>query len=200
VEDDFVELHNPLDVPVALGGLYWTDNPRGWPDRHGMEALSFIGPGEWLAFQADGNTQNGADHLNFSLSYEQGMIALLDPALRVIDQVVYGPQRTDVSEARPDPASDATEFFATATPGRPNTPLPNLFLTASPVNAGGNLIGVRLTFLAEANQSYVIESADRLAPLVWAFFSREPAQPTARVVAVDVPVEGEGRFFRVRLE
>ena len=33
-DTDFVELYNPDSLPVALGGLYMSDEIIGWPDRH----------------------------------------------------------------------------------------------------------------------------------------------------------------------
>lgn len=104
---DFVELYNPLPLPVALGGLYLTDNPIGQPRRHRLTDLSFIAPGGFQRFWADGNPGQGADHLSFKLSSEQGLIALLDPELQVLDLVSYGPQQPDISEGRvPDGGHD----------------------------------------------------------------------------------------------
>ncbi len=42
-EDDYLELFNPDDLPVALGGLFLTDVPYSWPDQHQVPALSFCG-------------------------------------------------------------------------------------------------------------------------------------------------------------
>lgn len=42
-DDDFIEIHNSDPLPVALGGLYLTDNPAGDPTKHTIAPLSFIG-------------------------------------------------------------------------------------------------------------------------------------------------------------
>ncbi len=42
-DEDFIEIHNSDPLPVALGGLYLTDNPSGDPAKHAIAPLSFIG-------------------------------------------------------------------------------------------------------------------------------------------------------------
>jgi CotH kinase protein/Lamin Tail Domain/Bacterial Ig domain/Bacterial TSP3 repeat len=159
--DDFVEVYNPLPFPVALGGLYFTDNVLGWPTRHRLPPLSYIAPQSYLAFQADGNPQNGADHLNFSLASEQGEIALLDSDLALIDFITYGPQRPGVSEGRLAPDSEVIGFFTQPSPGADNVlnvpptvalthPLPNqviqlpadILLSADASDADGQIVKV----------------------------------------------------------
>lgn len=115
--DDFVELYNPEPVPVALGGLFLTDAPDGAPQRNEIAALSFIPPGGFIAFKADGNTSAGAEHLNFKLPPEQGRIGLFAPGPALIDQVTYGPQSTGLSQGRRPNGAGTLAFFATPTPG-----------------------------------------------------------------------------------
>ena len=118
--DDFVELFNPGAWPVALAGLFFTDNPAHWPDRSPVPALTYLAAGGYLAFRADGRTNLGAGHLNFSLGAERGLVALLHPDYSVIDCVLYGPQRTDVSQGRVVNNVYDNNFFTTPTPGAPN--------------------------------------------------------------------------------
>ena len=75
-QEDFIELFNRDPLPVPLGGLYLSDEPMNWPDRHQVTPLSFIAGGSHLAFIADGNLELGANHLGFRLSGETGQIAL----------------------------------------------------------------------------------------------------------------------------
>jgi Lamin Tail Domain/Bacterial TSP3 repeat len=118
--DDFIELFNFDTLPVALGGLYLSDEPTGWPGQHQIPALSFIAGGGYRSFVADGNADNGADHLNFSLSPEQGLISLANYDLSLIDVVVYLSQRVDVSQGRSPNGSSNIVYFALPTPGAPN--------------------------------------------------------------------------------
>jgi len=121
---DFIEIYNPSPLPAALGGLYFTDNPIGEPTRHAIAPLTFIGPQSYRVFKADSDPEQGADHLNFGLAAEQGMMALLTAELETIDCVAYGPQRTDVSQGRTPDGSGSIASFLQPSPGAPN-PGPN---------------------------------------------------------------------------
>jgi hypothetical protein len=98
--NDFIELHNPGRFPVDIGGYFLTDNPIGWPNRSPIRQLTFIAAGGFLTFTADGDLSAGPDHADFRLSALQGEIGFLSPALKLIDYVIYGPQRTDTSQGR----------------------------------------------------------------------------------------------------
>ena len=60
-EADFLELYNPEPVPVHLGGLFLTDNPLGFPDRHPIADLTFIPAFGHFVFIADGDEAAGAE-------------------------------------------------------------------------------------------------------------------------------------------
>ncbi|MBE0544796.1 MAG: lamin tail domain-containing protein [Verrucomicrobia bacterium] len=117
---DFIEIYNPNPLPVAMGGLYFTDNPLGQPKRHAVAPLTFIGAQGYCVFKPDSDPEQGADHLNFGLAAEQGMIALLTPELETIDCIAYGPQRTDVSQGRSPDGSGTIASFLQPSPGAPN--------------------------------------------------------------------------------
>jgi hypothetical protein len=76
--------------------------------------------GEFFPFVADGQDGAGGEHLNFRLSAALGSVALFDPALRVIDYVIYTPQKIGVSMGR-CPDGGVTNVAQTVrTPGAPN--------------------------------------------------------------------------------
>ena len=139
--DDFVEIRNPQARPVAMAGLFFTDNPAHWPNRSPVPALTFIGANSYIAFRADGKLSAGADHLDFSLEAERGLVALLNTDYSVIDCVIYGPQTTDISQGRVVNNIYDNNFFTTPTPGAPN---PGLISTNS---------GVVLNEILAANSS-----------------------------------------------
>ncbi|MGA4578708.1 lamin tail domain-containing protein [Limisphaera sp. VF-2] len=118
---DYVELYNPEPLPVALGGLYLTDNPIGLPRRHRIAPLSFIGPQGFRRFWADNDPQQGADHVAFQLSAEQGLIALLGNDLSLIDVVAYGPQQIDVAQGRVPDGGTTIQNLTLPTPGAANS-------------------------------------------------------------------------------
>ncbi|HUR46834.1 MAG TPA: lamin tail domain-containing protein, partial [Candidatus Saccharimonadales bacterium] len=119
-DPDFIELYNPASLPVSLGGFFLSDRPIGAPAKDEIAPLSFIPGNGFAVFYADGHPKDGADHLNFQLSKEQGMIGLSDPELNLIDMVVYGPQKSDISQGRSPNGSNTIIFFSSPTPGAPN--------------------------------------------------------------------------------
>ncbi|MDB6110280.1 MAG: hypothetical protein JWR69_2030, partial [Pedosphaera sp.] len=121
--NDFIELFNSNAAPVALGGAYLS-NAEGAPGLNPIPALSFIPAGGYVSFTADGDITQGADHLNFKLSAEVGVIILSDSSLSPIDVITYGPQRTDVAQGRSPSGSDTFVSFPQPTAGGPN-PAPN---------------------------------------------------------------------------
>ncbi|MEY2410199.1 MAG: hypothetical protein QOF48_2869, partial [Verrucomicrobiota bacterium] len=129
----FVELYNGDPLPVPLGGLYLSDEPLGWPNRHQVPALSFIPGNGYLRLLADGDATAGADHLNFHLDGTQGSLAVYLPDLTIIDCVLYQPQLPNISQGRSPNGSSNIVFLSTPTPGAPN-PLVAL------VTAAGGLV------------------------------------------------------------
>jgi hypothetical protein len=69
---------------------------------------------------ADGDPQDGLNHLNFRLSADQEIIALFDADLNEIDKVIYGPQTADVSQGRVPDGADTYAFCEPPTPGVSN--------------------------------------------------------------------------------
>ena len=120
VQDDFVELHNPDPLPVDMGGLWLTDELGGATAMHQIAPLSFVAGSGYAVLVADGNTQNGPDHLSFRLSADQEILALLDAQLQPIDRVAYFPQTTDVSQGRSPNGGSFSQFFPLPTPGAAN--------------------------------------------------------------------------------
>jgi len=131
--NDFIELFNPSPLPVALAGCFLS-NAEGAPDLNPIPPLSFIAAAGYVPFIADGAPTQGADHLNFKLDADVGIIMLSDPALNLIDVINYGPQRTDISQGRSPSGSDTLVSFAQPTPGGPN-PAPNGILTVTNITA-----------------------------------------------------------------
>jgi hypothetical protein len=118
--DDFIEIHNPDPLPVALSGLYLTDQPIGAPALHQIADTSFIAGGGFSVFLADGNAGTGANHLGFQLSSELGQIGLNRPDLSPIDSISYPPQVTGVAQGRCGDGSTKIVFLSFPTPGSPN--------------------------------------------------------------------------------
>jgi len=119
-EDDIIEIYNPSDLPVDLGGLYITDDPFARPYRHKIKQLTFVPANGFAFFYADGDELSRSNHLNFRISADAGLIALFDESLVKIDEVIYYSQTADYSQGRyPDGAADF-HFFELPTPERSN--------------------------------------------------------------------------------
>jgi len=122
------ELYNPDPKPVRLSGLYLSDNPAA-RKQFRIPVLSFMGAGSsgYQKFEADGNSGQGADHVNFKLNKGGEAIGIFSDEGNVLNQVKFGPQISDISEGRfPDGSEAILAFPQTATPGHSNfLPLTN---------------------------------------------------------------------------
>ena len=110
--EDFVELYNSDALPVALSGLFLSDEPAATPRYYTFGPLSFIGARGHLALLADGN------ELPFRLAAEQGSIAV-SSIDGIIDYICYTPQTTGLAEGRRPSGAALIDRFA-PTPGAPN--------------------------------------------------------------------------------
>jgi hypothetical protein len=136
--DDFIELFNPNADPVSLGGLFLTDTPIGWPQRHRIADLSFVAAGGFVTFIANGSG-NDPDEVSFRLDSDQGEIALLSAAQSLIDCVIYGPQRNGMSMGRCPDGAATNRFLVLPTPGSgnacPTPPVPPTIIGLVPYDA-----------------------------------------------------------------
>jgi hypothetical protein len=114
--DDWVELFNrSTSGPVALRGLYLTVSNA----ISRIESLSFLAPGGFGVFRADGN--RGPNHLSFTLPASGGTLVLYDEAATERERVTFGAQVEGVTVGRlPDGASSIVSFPGTPSPGAPN--------------------------------------------------------------------------------
>ncbi|HML72963.1 MAG TPA: lamin tail domain-containing protein [Anaerohalosphaeraceae bacterium] len=112
--NDWLEIYNPSPWPVDMGGLYVTDDPVAEPDKCRIPPLSFVAGKGCVKLTADGQD------VSFSLHADGEMLAVFDADLNEIDNVVYGPQATDVSQGRTPDGGDRIQFFDLPTPGAAN--------------------------------------------------------------------------------
>jgi len=135
--DPWLEIYNASDAPVALGGMWLTDDhnvPQSWripPDTS-------LGPRRRLLVWGDNEPAEGGLHASFAISADGGTVALYDQDGRIIDSLTYDPLPVDVSFGRfPDGALTLREF-ATPTPAAPNrvTPAPLILNEYNAVRPG----------------------------------------------------------------
>lgn len=121
-DEDWLEIYNPNPLPVALGGLWLTDN-LGSPKKHPIAPLSFLGTGTnaWQRFWADNATGSGADHLSFRLDALDEDVGISTPAGTLINGYAYFAEQEGVSEGRfPDGSTNIVRFPGTGSPGEAN--------------------------------------------------------------------------------
>ena len=116
---DFLELYNPSARPVALGGMFLSNDIQV-PNLHVIAPLSYIGAGGFTRFVADGDVTAGANHLSWSISRLRETMRLLNSSGTLMDQVIAGPERPDSSEGRATDGSVTLAYFSLPTPGYSN--------------------------------------------------------------------------------
>ncbi|MCL4787997.1 MAG: lamin tail domain-containing protein [Verrucomicrobia bacterium] len=121
--EDWLEVFNADDQPVALGGLVITDTPVATPGNRAIPVNSFIAAGGYIQFFASDLAQQDADHLDFKLAVE-GETLTIYAANRstLLERVVYGAQLQNTSQGRAPDGSDNIIFFTgtSITPGASN--------------------------------------------------------------------------------
>ena len=99
--DDWFELYNPGNLPVALGGYFLTDKPAE-PALSPIPPLSFIGVEQnaYAQIWADDNVAAGANHAAFGLSRSGDTILISNASAQPLDVVTFGPQVEGISQGR----------------------------------------------------------------------------------------------------
>ena len=120
-EEDFVELVNKTDKPVALSGLSLTDDAVNYPRRFVFPHLSFIaGKGYHVVEAVGGKSARPGRDLPFKLASHYGWISLIGVNDVMVDQVHYHTQHQDMSQGRLPDGNDRFGRFTQPTPGRSN--------------------------------------------------------------------------------
>lgn len=126
LEEDFLEVFNPSTQPVALGLMTLTDDFINYPAKSAIPPLSFVAPGEFVAFRAAGNgaTEGDATELPFSIDANFGYLALVGQNGTIVDRVDIVAQPDDTSRGRVPDGGGAIATFGlptnVPTPGAPN--------------------------------------------------------------------------------
>lgn len=133
--DDWIEIYNPNDFAVDVGGLFVTDDledatawqiPRTAPDTTTIPAKGF------LLLWADKESEQGVQHLELKLSgggEQIGLVQIVDTDTTFLDSLTYDEQSADTSYGRIEDGGDAWGFFSVTTPGTSNS--------------GGTLVGIQ---------------------------------------------------------
>jgi hypothetical protein len=122
--DDVVELYNPGSELADLGGMYLTDD-LSQPTKFRIADSISVPAGGFLLFWADSSPAQGIYHTNFALSKAGESIGLFDTDVNgnvPVDTYSFGPQATDVSQARCPDGGQVWFFDTSPTIGATNQP------------------------------------------------------------------------------
>jgi hypothetical protein len=114
---DWIEIFNPTDEAVDLGGFTLTDDIRD-PVRWSIPTGTVVPAGGYILLWADG--RDDGLHSSFSLSRDGEEVALYNPDGLLVDMVRFGDQAADVSYGRSTDGAPEWAFFQQPTPGRMN--------------------------------------------------------------------------------
>ena len=138
VQKDFLELYNPANLPVAIGGTRLTDNISAYPARHTLPPLSFMGAQSWLVFHGGNGSPTNATELPFNIDSTFGSLFFAGANGTIIDRVDIVAQFRNESTGRSPDGGTTLSTFGTSdangtvladlpTPGTANvTPTANL--------------------------------------------------------------------------
>ena len=140
--DDLIEIFNPNENPIALSGYYISDDSDlldKWvfPQNDSL----FIIPAEgYIVLWADGEPEQGINHLSFSLNKNGEMIIITEPdGQTIIDQINFSYQRTNISMGRDAQNNNTWSYFSSPTIGNQNGFGSQGFLTNPSISPeGGN--------------------------------------------------------------
>ncbi|MBD3223725.1 MAG: T9SS type A sorting domain-containing protein [Caldithrix sp.] len=123
--EDWVELYNPTQESINLGGMYFTDelnNLQRWQFPNDAQ----IGPGQFLLIWCDDDTEDGKLHTSFKLDGDGEFIALIaHDGITIIDSISFSSQKPDTSFGRlPDGSDHWKHLSPSPERGNSNTTLP----------------------------------------------------------------------------
>jgi hypothetical protein len=118
--DDWIEFYNFGEDTVDLNGTYITDDisqPQKWQFNQSILVL----PDSFALIWADGDPEQGTNHIGFKLSGGGEEIALFTPdSILLIDSIIFGPQTEDYSMGRQPDGGNIWNYFDVPTPGSSN--------------------------------------------------------------------------------
>lgn len=127
---DWIELYNPQQSSVNIGGYYLTDNlnkPDKWQIPYGTE----ISANGYLVIVADGLNQGL--HTSFGLASKGERLGLFSPEMVLLDSLSYPPMFPNISYGMM-PDGESRGFFDEPSPLYENS---GGYLSAQPVSAPG---------------------------------------------------------------
>jgi hypothetical protein len=123
---DWIELYNPQDTAIDIGGFYVSDNNSNHTKYKipvTNPSLTTIQPKSFLLLWADNELGLGELHLDFKLAAEGEYIfisRIVNNKLIMIDSISFGLQQSNISSGRYPDGANNWQYFTKPTPGEPN--------------------------------------------------------------------------------
>ncbi len=129
---DWIELYNTTGNDITIGANQWFVDSLGTPapNTYALPAMTFPAHGflvlwcDKLNKESTNPDPNKKYHTPYKLKKASGTLQVTykdaTDTLRLIDQVIYGAQQTDISYGRNPDGSSQWQFFTTPTPGKTN--------------------------------------------------------------------------------
>ncbi len=122
--DDWIEIYNPSAVAINIGGMYITDDlnePTKWQIPDDSPGDTNIPPHQYLMLWADGDTDDGALHLDFKLSKDKEDIGLYWSDGNMVDSISFKNQVSNLSYGCYPDATNNWRYMGNPTPGMQNS-------------------------------------------------------------------------------
>lgn len=97
--DDWIELYNNSSQTIDLSGHFLSDNFTNLSKWEIPDGVTINGESYLIIWADEDGSQNGL-HANFKLAKGGEELFLSNPEEEIIDQVIFGPQETDLTYAR----------------------------------------------------------------------------------------------------
>jgi Lamin Tail Domain len=125
---DWIEIYNPGETAIDLGGMYITDDlslPQQWQIPTTGPLSTTIAAGGFLVLFADRQPELGVLHLDFRLSSDGETLGLFaddgEGHILKADTHTFGRATVDASVGRQDDGADTWVTFVVPTPGASNS-------------------------------------------------------------------------------
>jgi hypothetical protein len=116
---DWIELYNATAEDISLSGFSLTDSADK-PTKAPLASTLTIKAGGVLLLWADGDTDQGDNHLPFKLSATGEPVILLDSEQKTVDSVEYSNASTDATYSRLPDGSGSFTWCSAGTPNKAN--------------------------------------------------------------------------------
>ncbi len=134
--EDWLELYNPSNSPVNIGGMYVTDDLGDltmWQIPNNASQTTTIPANGYLILWLDKDVDEGPLHIDLKLSSSGEDITLVaSNGNSIIDSRTFDVQFEDVSEGRDPNGGSNWDYYTDPTPGGPNNTDPGLSKAPAP--------------------------------------------------------------------